>query len=438
MKRGEPSFEDFIQKKLSEAEYKYQPSYWNAAAEHIANQQEVEKAQRKSKRKWWLLLLLLLGSGGLLFESIFINELEGIPTHDKMEAPRALNETIQHQDISTSFINESQKTVQTKPSSNSTAELQIKTTDVHKNYRVLTTSGEKPVFSSNTLSNTILDEQAPFKKGVLLHSTIAEMDGKSDDKQGVNPLVYLKNNHASKQDAEQLKTSTPLNQIARKELQQVASIHKEIIEMQEPEQAYSRPSRLGLSVESYFSRSLFLSNPLNGTEANIMATYQLTPRWQLSTGLGYTYLNGQLPVGIREQVTFGFVATRTRYEWGLKNIHYLHFPIEGAYLIRSRHKLTLGGDFAYRLKTSGALSVHQKSTVQGDAMIAQSDDIDYGASLAQWNTSISLGYGYQFNSHLQIGLRLRYQLNKMFDADFFKTSTINKPVFGGLYLRYHI
>ena len=438
MKRGEPLFEDFIQGKLSEAEYKYQPSYWDATAKYIANQQELEKAHRKNKRKWWLLLLLLLGGFVLLIESTLKKETESIPAYDQIEEPKAQRETIQHTDCPISPTKESQKTIQNRVFSNSTAELKNISLDIHKNYRVLTASGEKPVFSSNTLNNTVLDEQAPFEKGGLLHSNASTMNSRSIDARDVTPMEDLMYNHTPGQEDKRLKISTPLSQIAKRELQQVASTHKEVIEIQEPEQTYSRPSRLGLSVESYFSRSLFLSNPLNGTEANVMVTYQLAPRWQLSTGLGYTYFNGQMPVGVREQVTYGFVATQTRYEWGLKNIHYLHFPIEGTYLIRPGHKLTFGGDIAYRLKTSGALSVYQKTTIQGDAVIAQSNNIDYGASLAQWNTAISLGYGYQFNSHLQVGLRWRYQLNSMFDTDFFRKSKVDKPIFGGLYLRYHI
>jgi len=177
---------------------------------------------------------------------------------------------------------------------------------------------------------------------------------------------------------------------------------------------------------------------LNSTEVKLHINHRLAPRWQISSGVGYRYEYGSIPVGKAEQASCGFVATTTRYEWGLDKMHFVHVPLQVQYSPAFGHTVALGGEANYRLKTSGDLTVFRMTTLEDDAPILSESDVDYGAALPQWNFGLNLSYGYQFNERMSAGVEYRHGLTDLLDNNFFQNAQDDRASFMGLFLKYQL
>ncbi len=202
---------------------------------------------------------------------------------------------------------------------------------------------------------------------------------------------------------------------------------------------YSSPWSFASSLHfgSTTSPSSNLQN-LRSTQANLLANYRLTKKWELSTGLGYALFAGDIAVGGPEQVKYDFVARRTRYEWNLKNIHFLQIPLHISYAVKPRHEISFGFNTLFRLKTGGDLTIYKSTTLDEEVSNSPQNGVNFGTVLPSLNVQMGLEYGYRINSKVTMGLSYYHGLQDMINDGFSVQKGKERASFAKVFFKYDL
>ncbi|GJM35031.1 MAG: hypothetical protein DHS20C18_40320 [Saprospiraceae bacterium] len=392
-KKDKPTFETFIQDKFRDQSFDFKEEYWVAANAKFT---QLKKEKKERQRKLFLFFLLGFFLLVVLLHFMFKSSQE-------QNHPKRLQ--MVDSQVMANTVTQIQDTIE-------------------------------------CLDLPLNDENFESLKKVLAFSQDAQ---DVPHKLEVNKNYYL---DAKKLDSLEIETDIKTN--VQKE-ENLPSLKASSLPSIEPLSFHSKDDELFILKED-LNRStyrwsmafeLFAGNGISKSykdvstsEATFLINYHFKPDWRLSAGIGYKLITGRLPIGVSEQVSYGFIATTTRYEWNLRNLHYFSIPFQIEYSPVSRHSFTAGGSLYCQVKTAGNLIVYQNTTFQSDELISEKGDVDYGTSIPRWMFDLKLGYRYQLNKNLGTGLQLRIHPDRLVKSKYFDISNFGRPTFVGVFLQY--
>lgn len=418
--KNTPSFEEFLKEKLQEGHFPFEERHWAGAQKKIAELKEAEK--RRKRRIFWLFFggFLLLGAGFGIWQTMEQEDAVDImsqPIAQEKASEEKNQESPIELDLESRVGEEAQEAESTLETQKSIASTQVqKEETLLKN--VKSRSNQKAAGVSGT------EEK--------VEESIASIPNEKESE--VEEAVATGESTAIMRDLELLSLLSALD------LPNEITSEAEGKEVGTKDVKLRKPSRWSFDLSLHFGTAALSEtfSDVRSAEGKMHLNYRVAPRWQLTSGVGYKYLYGNVPVNAREQVSYGFVATTTRYEWGLDKMHFLTIPFQVEYIPAFGHSIFFGGEANQRLKTSGDLTVYQRTTLEDDAPILSQSDIDYGAALSEWNFGLNFGYDYQFNERMGAGVEYRHGLTYLLNNNFFQSDKSEQASFIGLYLKYKL
>lgn len=157
----------------------------------------------------------------------------------------------------------------------------------------------------------------------------------------------------------------------------------------------------------------------------------------LETGL---YYNQTGDVGIRsrsDSVFFGFGRTEVSTRKAFRQMGSLRLPLQLSVQLRARHHLQVGAYYDYILRQAMDMEVHTQA-FKADLDVEKHHSNERQAEFQPHQYGILLGYRYQMDARLSLGLRLQYGLSDLTSPEYPSLAGHHQLWQSDLYLRYRL
>lgn len=454
--------EEKLKQKLNSQQFEYDPAHWKAAAEVLATQ-EAGTTGTKFKAIWLTLPVLVVVAGiirwsapeatslaeskivrtvPLVLEKENIDDKSITPllsTHpDNLALPQAdskeiisnsLNEELNSNPLQTAAVEKTEVPV----SANTSAKKEksnaadIKKTNRNPNNSIQDNKTELNSNKATPLGNTIVlipeennkdKSETPTAKETAITNTTAENKEEASNKD--NDVVATKPKIA---DAGEVKEEK------KKEEDQKDS--------KPPKQILIKNS-LSAIVGANYSKLITPSGNgyINTPYFGLQYQYQLNPKWQFNTGLGYSYVkaNGLEKEYITEQYSFGLTTENTTIN--TERLHYIELPILARYRAFNNFSFIGGTNITYLLNTNSTVNKSAFNTLGGKQALTQTNENQYKKGVSHWDVQMQFGLEYKLNNNLHLGLLANTGLLDVSKNNYYNTVVFNRNSRLQLYIKY--
>jgi hypothetical protein len=177
------------------------------------------------------------------------------------------------------------------------------------------------------------------------------------------------------------------------------------------------------------------SNGMSGSEF-FGVSYQryLNGGFSLKSNLLYTSRNQVNTIKTFDKKSYDFGSKTEQKSVSSQRLMYLELPIMVNYGFRN-HNIMAGGSFSYLM---GGLSKESTTytSLTEEPRYEDSKKIGYAEGFKPYDIALIAGYEYNFNSKLNLGLRLNYGLLDITDDQYFGTKSFDNNVQFRVYVTY--
>ncbi|MEM7373259.1 MAG: hypothetical protein AAF587_31835 [Bacteroidota bacterium] len=412
--------DDFLKKKLSDRQYAFQDSYWEAAQELI--EADRGKKKRKGFLIWWL------GGLGVGVVILSLGLWQFVKNASNSSSFSYQQEIVGHVQVGTSKVD---------PDSCEDLIIVPNESSSHMSAPIASSLSHRPTnvpASPSSISST----QRPASSAIFSSvSPISDQRQKRPVKKKIpsqqSPISdYLTNEHPSLTEEKQ-------TDIAQLDLGRVYRIQQRTFSLEQAIHSHSAftsisshqsPNYLGVRVALDVAEGW-----QNGTQTKAGRSYlpsfgihyarSIRDRFRVHTGLAYQQMGNLQADKVYRSTNFGFGFETEATTISPQKLHFVQVPVYGEWRIRHRHFVLLGGSTAYLLNVSSLVSAQTETDF---GIQPENGETVWGYKQGFRNMDLSLmaGYQYYLGNGLYLGLRTQYGLRDLSKSDFFDNNTIDR------------
>lgn len=264
------------------------------------------------------------------------------------------------------------------------------------------------------------------------NTTLADND-KSTEKNHSTPPSQPSNDKQSDEELNAPNTANT-NAIDKKEEKK----EKAKKEKTEPKQILIKNSISILAGANYSSTIQTNSTQYENTPYfGLQYQHRFSQKWQLNTGLGYSYVSANNLVKEYTQKEYSFGVTSESTKITTDRLHYLELPLLVKYSAYNTINLVAGTNFTYLLNTNNTIANNTYNAL-GNTNTQQTKANQYRRGINPFDIQAQFGLEYKLNNNLQLGLLANAGLLDVSKNNYYNSTVFNRNSRLQLYIKYDI
>ena len=169
----------------------------------------------------------------------------------------------------------------------------------------------------------------------------------------------------------------------------------------------------------------------------IQYQHQFSQKWQINTGLGYSYVSANNLVKEYTQKEYSFGVTSESTKITTDRLHYLELPLLVKYSTYNTINLVAGTNFTYLLNTNNTIANNTNNAL-GNTNTQQTKANQYRRGINPFDIQAQFGLEYKLNNNLQLGLLANAGLLDVSKNNYYNSTVFNRNSRLQLYIKYDI
>lgn len=441
--------EEKLKEMLNAKQFEYNPAHWQEAEKMLDAETVASKLKFKAI---WLTLPILIVVAGIIKWTAPPHQ-NAVVNNIQTQAPIAIDkENTDNQEATIAQNNSSVIPFSPQPkggynSANAETVNKLPTKTDSKTSKVKSKKTDKPL----TTVNTPIKKQVPTKiekrkdkPNNITPTTkdkIAKKDNptpaiqanKDDDPEpkpknvAVNTIEKKKPTNTDDNLSPEL-TTTDDKEATDKEEKKEKAKKKNV----EPKQILLKNSVSIIAALNYSSLIQTQGNGyVNTPYFGIQYQHLFSQKWQLNTGLGYSYVkaNNLNKEYSKQQYSFGLASKSTNIS--TDRLHYLELPVLAKYSAFDKLTIVTGASLSYLLNTNNTIiNTNNTNTIE------QTKANQYRRGINPFDVQIQFGVEYKINNNLHLGLLANAGLLDVSKNNYYNSAVFNRNNRLQLYIKY--